>query len=146
MRAYQEQEIIDMEPEQLTSLLYQAFLEKLSEAIKFLDDKNYIAVNYLLQDCNDILFRLGAGLNYKAGTIADHLEALYDYSSNRLMEANLKKDKKIMEDVLSIIGNIAEGWDKAMESSPARMTLHREITSYEDHLTYEVSGSNIRSY
>ena len=143
MRAYAEQEIMDMKPEQLTSLLYKAFLERLTEAIKFLDDKNYIAVNYLLQDCNDILFRLGTGINYKAGIIADHLEALYNYSAERLMEANFKKDKSIMLDVLKIISNIAEGWNKAIYNNSDDLSLDRKVNSYENHLYYQTGELDI---
>ena len=137
MRAFIEQEIMDMGPEELTSLLYEAFLERLREAIKSLDDRNYIAVNYLLQDCNDILYRLGAGINYKAGIIADHLEALYNYCAERLIEANLKKNKTMMEDVLNIIGNVTEGWNKAMESIEVTNPIDNKQAFYENDLYHQ---------
>ena len=109
-------------------------MEKLRQSIKFLDDRNYIAVNYLLQDCNDILYRLGAGINYKAGVIADHLEALYNFCAERLLEANTKKDKAMMEDVLHIIGNIEEGWNKAMKDNDANFLLDNKLDYYENNL------------
>ena len=137
LRAFIEQEIMDMGPEELTSLLYEAFLERLREAIKSLDDRNYIAVNYLLQDCNDILYRLGAGINYKAGIIADHLEALYNYCAERLIEANLKKNKTMMEDVLNIIGNVTEGWNKAMESIEVTNPIDNKQAFYENDLYHQ---------
>lgn len=137
MRAFIEQEIMDMGPEELTSLLYEAFLERLREAIKSLDDRNYIAVNYLLQDCNDILYRLGAGINYKAGIIADHLEALYNYCAERLIEANLKKNKTMMEDVLNIMGNVTEGWNKAMESIEVTNPIDNKQAFYENDLYHQ---------
>ncbi|MGI6235815.1 MAG: flagellar export chaperone FliS [Christensenellales bacterium] len=134
MRAFVEQEIMDMGPEELTGLLYEAFMERLRDAIKSLDDRNYIAVNYLLQGCNDILHRLGAGINYKAGIIADHLEALYNYCAERLIEANLRKDKSMMEDVLKIMGNLTEGWNKAMESIKMATPIDNRLDFYENHL------------
>ena len=143
MRTYTEQEIMDMRPEQLTSLLYAAFMEKLREAVKFLDDRNYIAVNYLLQDCNDILYRLGAGINYKAGIIADHLEALYNFCAERLLEANIKKDKSMMQDVLHIIGNIEEGWNKALKNTDADFLPDNLLDPYESHLYHEPANLDI---
>ena len=143
MRTYTEQEIMNMRPEQLTSILYGAFMEKLREAIKFLDDRNYIAVNYLLQDCNDILYRLGAGINYKAGIIADHLEALYNFCAERLLEANMKKDKGMMEDVLHIIGNIEEGWNKALKNTGADFLPDNKIDSYDNHLYHQPANLDI---
>lgn len=137
MRAYTEQEIMNMSPEQLTSLLYEALIERLREAIKFLDDRNYIAVNYLLQDCNDILYRLGAGINYKAGIIADHLEALYNYCAERLLEANLGKNKSMIEDVIKIMENVSEGWNKALGNADEVISADNKLDFYENHLYYQ---------
>lgn len=137
MRAYTEQEIMNMRPEQLTSLLYEALIERLREAIKFLDDRNYIAVNYLLQDCNDILYRLGAGINYKAGIIADHLEALYNYCAERLLEANLGKNKSMIEDVIKIMENVSEGWNKALGNADEVISADNKLDFYENHLYYQ---------
>ena len=140
MKAYTEKEIMDMGPEQLTSLLYEAFQEKLKGAIKANDEKDYIAVNYLLQGCNDILHRLGAGINYKAGIIADQLEALYNFSAEELIEANKTKDKKRMLDVLAIIENLAEAWESAVETAGEEGILDERVDSYENHL-YDYSAN-----
>lgn len=128
---------MNMRPEQLTSLLYEALIERLREAIKFLDDRNYIAVNYLLQDCNDILYRLGAGINYKAGIIADHLEALYNYCAERLLEANLGKNKSMIEDVIKIMENVSEGWNKALRNADEVISADNKLDFYENHLYYQ---------
>ena len=47
--------------------------------------------NKKLQKTNDILHRLGAGLNYEAGIIADQLDTLYNYMADRVIEGNNKE-------------------------------------------------------
>ena len=53
-----------------------------------------------LQKANDILKRLGVGINYEAGIIADQLDMLYNYMADKLIEANLKKDPEIIKEVI----------------------------------------------
>ena len=143
LKAYTEQEIMEMGPEKLTSILYKALIEKLEQAIKTIDNKDYIATNYFLQGCNDILQRLGGGINYKAGIIADHLEALYNYSSEKLIEANLEKDKKSMEDVLKIMENLQEAWEEGMKIAEKESYNDNKLDSYEKHLYYETTNLDI---
>jgi flagellar protein FliS len=143
LRIYSEQEIMEMKPQELTSLLYQAFLEKLRGAIKALDKGDPVGSNYLLQGCNDILERLGGGINYKAGIIADQLEALYDFCSQKLIEANINKDKEMLEQVLKIMENISQGWFTAMEASNLETGISKRLEYYEDHLYYELANVDI---
>jgi len=143
LKIYDEQEIMEMKPQELTALLYTAFLEKLRGAIKALEEGNLIGVNHLLQSCNDILERLGGGINYKAGIIADQLEALYDFCSRKLMEANVKKDKDIMLQVLKIMENISEAWSIAMEKADMEAGIDNKLESYDNYLYYEPANIDI---
>jgi len=143
LRIYSEQEIMEMKPQELTALLYQAFLEKLRGAIKALEEGDHIGSNYLLQGCNDILERLGGGINYKAGIIADQLEALYDFCSQKLIEANINKDKELLEQVLKIMENISEAWNTAMEASNLETGINKRLDYYENHLYYEQANVDI---
>ncbi|MGI6647700.1 MAG: flagellar export chaperone FliS [Bacillota bacterium] len=104
--------------QELTSILYQGCLKKLELAIKAIEDKDYLRANYILQRVNDILYRLGAGLNYDAGVIAYQLEALYNYMADKVIEANLKKSILPLKEVLVILNIIADAWKAACEKNP----------------------------
>jgi flagellar protein FliS len=59
-----------------------------------------------------IIDSLRAALDHKrGGQIADNLDALYSYMEKRLMEANLKNDLDILDEVSTLLGDIKEGWD-----------------------------------
>ena len=66
-------------PQELTALLYEGIMENLESAIVFIDEQNYIEANKKLQKANDILHRLGVGLKYEAGPIAEQLDTLYNF-------------------------------------------------------------------
>lgn len=127
--------------QELTALLYQSCIDNLESAILEINDGRYLEANPLLQSCNDILYRLGAGINYDAGIIADQLEAIYNYLAERLIEANLKKDVSIVKECLKLIKIVAEGWEDAMKrglttSLPAQST-RKHTAAYDQDYMYK---------
>lgn len=128
-----EEQIYKKTPQELTALLHQTCLDKLEKAIVFIQNKDYIDANRYLQNCNDILYRLGAGINYEAGIIADQLEVLYDYMAKNIMEANWKKDIQKLEEVRLLLGSIQGAWAHALEKGldGQNRVIQKRILSYE---------------
>lgn len=55
---------------------------------------------------------LQQGLNLEqGGDLAQRLNALYDYMTRRLLEANLKNDPALLDEVDSLLANIEDGWN-----------------------------------
>lgn len=122
-------------PQELTALLYEGIMEKLESAIVFIDEQNYIYANKKLQKANDILHRLGVGLKYEAGPIAEQLDKLYNFMATELIEANLQKDKQKIQGVLKIIGEIAGAWNTAMKAAPnPKQKLNKNVAAYESSI------------
>lgn len=109
-------------PELITSLLYKKLLQKLDEAVELLSQSRYVEANRAMQLCNDIITRLGFGLKYEAGVVADQLESLYHYMFEKIYEANLKKDKKPLIEIRNMVEEIDRTWDQAMEQSNSKGT------------------------
>src|SRR5690606_27077331 len=51
----------------------------------------------------------------KGGEIAEQLENLYEYMERRLLQANLKNDVEILDEVAGLIREVKEGWDGIRE-------------------------------
>ncbi|RDI40124.1 flagellar export chaperone FliS [Falsibacillus pallidus] len=126
--------------QEITSLLYEAAIDDLTYAIDDIHQKKYIDSNIKLKNVNDILQRLGVGLNYDAGIIADQLDALYNYMADRVIEGNLQKDPAILREVLEILTRISDAWNTALKEKPStKADLKRQkANAYEKHiLVYE---------
>ncbi|WP_276918357.1 flagellar export chaperone FliS [Aneurinibacillus aneurinilyticus] len=104
-------------PEVITSLLYKKLLEKLDTSIRLLTEHRYFEANRALQHCNDILTRLGFGIKYEAGVLADQLETLYRYMFDRIHEANMKKNSAIIQEVRVIVKELDDAWTTAMQKA-----------------------------
>lgn len=126
-------------PQEITALLYDACLNNLEESIESINNKDFVIANEQLQKANDILVRLGAGINYEAGIISDQLDSLYNYMSDKLIEANYKKDVKIIEEVISHLAEIATAWHKAMRENKDTQpkAVRKKTNAYEQNMMYE---------
>nr|WP_256243298.1 flagellar export chaperone FliS [Bacillus sp. V3B] len=112
--------------QEITALLYEACLTSLEEAIENINSKDYVLANHKLQKANDILQRLGAGLNYEAGIIADQLDMIYNYMADKLIEANLKKDPIIIKEVIRILEDISQAWNESLKKPAKQITQNRK--------------------
>ncbi|QKS70994.1 flagellar export chaperone FliS [Paenalkalicoccus suaedae] len=125
--------------QELTALLYEACLDHLETAKEAITQKDYVVVNEKLQKAIDILHRLGAGINYEAGIVADQLDALYNYMADRLVVANYEKSIEIIDEVIKPLEELAVAWQKAMvtNSDAQSKSLKRQASAYEQSMMYE---------
>lgn len=66
----------------------------------------------------NIFYELMATLDVeKGGEWAENLMKIYDFIVQRLLEANIKKDVKIMDEIIPIIEDIRDTWHEAYKIS-----------------------------
>jgi flagellar secretion chaperone FliS len=99
-------------PHRLIQMLIDGALSKLSQA------KGHIKVNAITKKGEDISTAISiiGGLrdsldHEKGGSIANNLEDLYEYMTYRLMEANLKNDIDIIDEIYGLMMEIKSAWD-----------------------------------
>ncbi|MDQ0256209.1 flagellar protein FliS [Evansella vedderi] len=126
-------------PQQITALLYEACLNNLEDAKAAILVKDQVKANAHLQKCNDILRRLGAGINYEAGIIADQLDAVYNYMADKIIEANYKKDIPLIDEVITQMEAIKSAWQQAMVDNIDRQpkSFRQKTNAYEQTAVYE---------
>ncbi|OEF97882.1 flagellar export chaperone FliS [Desulfuribacillus alkaliarsenatis] len=132
-----------MKPEEITLLLYQALTKNIEDSIQAIKRKDFGKANQKLQRSNEIVERLGVGINYEAGVIADQLHVLYNYMSDKLFQANVRKDIETCEEVLKITNRIADGWIQSMASHKSGSKLNQAIkkkSSYEEQLDFNMEN------
>ena len=99
-------------PHRLIQLLMERILTKISMARAHMEKEDVSNKGRLIGDAIEIISGLQASLNHKADkTLSGNFNALYDYMTRRLLEANLKNDPQILQEVSSLMAELKEAWD-----------------------------------
>lgn len=111
---YQQNSIKTASKEKLLLMLYDGLERFLKISIMALDEKNIEKANTYLKKSQAVITELMCSLNMEeGGEIAKSLMLMYDYLSRRTVEANIKKDKAIAEEVLRFTGELKEAFEQA---------------------------------
>lgn len=125
-------------PQEITSLLYEGCMDFMEQAIEAIETKDYFEANVYLQKSNAILHRLGGGINYEAGIIADQLEMLYNYMTGKLILANLNKEVEPIKEALSMLEEVTVAWNQALKTKANQPTIQqRRVSAYDKHVMME---------
>ena len=109
--AYQDTAVTTQGKGRLIVLLYDGAIKFMKLAIKELEEGNYEAKGQYLTRAQDIITELNAVLDMDAGgEISANLRKLYCFMSNRLSEANTKRDPKMIQEVISLMEELNQGW------------------------------------
>lgn len=111
---YVQNQVNTAPPEELTLMLYKGAVKFISLAIRAIDNKNIEEINKNIIKAQDIYYELLGTLNHKY-PIANNLASLYNYLINLLMQANVKKDKDILEQALGMAKEFVETWEEAIK-------------------------------
>ena len=120
-KSYQQVATKTAPPGQLVLMLYEGAGKFLERALAGFDiddpaDSNE-AINNNIIRAQDIIFELNVTLNMnEGGQLAITLRSLYEYMDRRLMEANLKKDKAIVKEVLDRVHVLRDAWSQMLNN------------------------------
>jgi len=107
-------------PHKLIVMLFDGALVSVSSAILHMKSGNVAEKGAAISKAIMIIDSgLRAALDKKAGgEIAEGLDALYEYMGARLLQANLKNQVDILEEVQRLLGELRGAWN-AIGASPA---------------------------
>jgi flagellar protein FliS len=108
-----ESKVIGADPHQLISLLFHGALDAIAKAKDEIERQDIEGKGKSISKAIAIIGEgLHSSLNKKTGgELAQNLSALYDYMVRRLVEANVKNDIAILDEVSGLLAGIAESWD-----------------------------------
>lgn len=99
-------------PHRLVQMLMEGALEKLLAAKGFMAKNDIAHKGEQISWAISIIDSLRSSLNVEVGgEFAENLLALYDYMERRLLEANIKNDSGMLDEVAQLIIEIKSGWD-----------------------------------
>jgi len=95
----------------LILMLYEGALKNLRCAQNSINHKDINGAHCMLMKTQDIIRELNNTLNMNVGEISQNLRNLYLYMLQRLIEANVAKDNKKVEEVIELLTTLKEAWD-----------------------------------
>ena len=118
--AYLENDVLSMEPLELTRLLYAKAIERLHQARHYLEAGKIRERSEAIAHVQEIVMELQASLNGDAGEIAEGLAALYGYIQLRLADANARQARPPLDEVVVLLETLYEGWKECRPEPAAK--------------------------
>ncbi len=113
--AYRSNAILTASPEKLIKMLYEGLMQNLERSRLGLEDpatRSSEEVGIALSKALGIVSELRTALDHEVGgELSERLDSLYTYSIEKISEANIQRDAKHVEQALTVLRTLKEGWD-----------------------------------
>lgn len=116
MRQYEEQVINTATPGMVTVMLFEEIIKNVNLGIKAIDEHNIQDSHNAIVKAEQIYLALNGYLDERF-EISKSLSTLYEFLASRLVEANVKKDKGILQEVLSFSTEFRDTWRQAEKNA-----------------------------
>jgi len=113
---YKNNQVLTATPGELTLMLYEGAIKFCNIALLGIEQNNIEKANDNIKKCRAIVTELRATLNFDY-PVAQDFENVYVYISQRLSDANMQKDKAILEEVLEHLRTMKETWKEVIRLS-----------------------------
>ncbi|MBB6177635.1 flagellar protein FliS [Anoxybacillus tengchongensis] len=118
-QSYQTNAVQTASPGELTLMLYNGCLKFIAQAKKAIEDKDIEARNTNLLKAQKIIQELMVTLNMEY-EVAKSMMTMYDYMYRRLVEANIKSDITILEEVEGYVKEFRDTWKQVIQMNRQR--------------------------
>ena len=114
--AYAKNKILTASPAELTLMLYEGAIKFCNIAIAGVEENDVEKAHNNITKVENIVGEFLATLDHKY-EVAKDFESVYNYLMDRLVEANMKKDKEILEEVLGHLRTMRDTWKEVVQQS-----------------------------
>lgn len=121
--------ITDASPHMLISMLFRGALDNIAVARGAIEREQAALKGEKIGRAIDIIDNLRSSLDMSVGgEVAQNLKDLYDYMEGRLLTANMESSIPALEEVSSLLGEIAQGWNAMPEEYKKAPSRHSEAS------------------
>ncbi len=120
LSAYRANAVGSAKPENLVVMLFDGAIRFLGAAIRAFDHEDPLDFNLTihtnLTKTQAIIRELNNALDLdNGGELGQKLTSLYNYFDQRLQEANIHKDRAIIEEILARISELRDAWNESLD-------------------------------
>ena len=120
---YNRNKIMTASPAELTLLLYDGAIKFCNVALLGLEQKDMEKVHINITKAEDIIVEFQSTLNHKYA-VAEDFDKIYKYIYELLVEANIKKDKELLERALNELRGMRDTWKEVMAKTKNGAEIH----------------------
>jgi flagellar secretion chaperone FliS len=104
-------------PQRLVQLMLEGALDRISLARGAMENGQVAAKGERIGKAISLVEALRASLDHeRGGELAGNLDALYEYAARRLLEANLRNDVAVLDEVSRLLREIKQAWDRILDA------------------------------
>ncbi|MCR5120086.1 MAG: flagellar export chaperone FliS [Lachnospiraceae bacterium] len=111
---YLKNKVMTATPAELTLMLYEGAIKFGNIAIRGIEEGDVQKAHINIVKVEKIIEEFRRTLDFKYD-VAQHFENVYSYLAQRLVEANMSKDKAIMEEVVEHLRSMRDNWKEVMK-------------------------------
>lgn len=119
---YNNSKILTASPAELTLMLYDGAIKFCNIAEEAIEQKDVEKAHNNIIKAQNIIDYLRQTLDMKY-PVAQDFENIYVYLGRRLVEANIKKDKEILEEVNTHLHSVRDTWKEVMRINREKGTV-----------------------
>lgn len=113
---YANNKVMTASPAELTLMLYDGAIKFLNIALGAIEENDIQKAHTNILKAEHIIDYLRQTLDMKYA-VAQDFENIYSYLSQRLIEANLKKDPEIIQEVNGHLHSVRDTWKEVMKKN-----------------------------
>ncbi|MCF6465253.1 flagellar export chaperone FliS [Clostridium sp. Cult2] len=126
LNQYKQNTVYTATPEELTLMLYDGGIKFMNIAKYNIENNQIEKAHQALIRAQDIIIELNSSLNMEY-EISSNLRKLYDFIINKLIDANISKDIKPIDEALEIITDMRDTWKEVMKVVKKKVYKNRQV-------------------
>ena len=112
--AYTNSKVLTASPAELTLMLYDGAIKFCNIAIAAIEKNDIEKAHNNIRKVDRIIVEFQTSLDKKY-PVAEDFDRVYSYLRQRLVQANIKKDAEILEEVLKHLRTMRDTWKEVMD-------------------------------
>lgn len=116
---YRQQAIQTNNPSKILLMVFDGAISALKRAKVLLDENNIPETHNQILKAQDLVGELIVALDFQY-EISHYLAGLYQYIIDRLVDANVKKDHSIIDEVLELLNEMRDMWQETSKLAAAQ--------------------------
>ncbi|SHH37138.1 flagellar export chaperone FliS [Sporanaerobacter acetigenes] len=114
LNQYKQNTVFTATPEELTLMLYDGAIKFINIAKLNIEKGDVVKAHEAIIRAEDIVIELNASLNMDY-EVSKNLRSIYDFVMEKLVDGNIKKDVKPLDEALELLTDLRDTWKEAIK-------------------------------